>query len=100
MLCPDCYSLLGSLSIIVPIDGIAAWTWEWQTLGAILVATIVVWLLIGAALEERPYLQKRVLAVLAKDSLLILGAVALVVCWAVAFTIATVVGVPPVLISP
>ena len=65
MLSPDCNSLLGSLPIIVPIGGTAVWTWEWQALGVILVATFIVWLLISAALEERPYLQKRVLAVLA-----------------------------------
>ena len=100
MHCPDCYSLLGSLSIIVPIGGNAIWAWEWQTLAVIFVAAIVVWLVIGAVLEERLYLHNRVIAVLAKSGLMFIAATALVVCWAVALTIATLVGVPPVPISP
>ena len=100
MLSPNRNSLLGNLPIIVPIGGIAVWALEWQTLAIILVATIVVWLLIGAGLEERPYLQKRVLAVLAKGSLMFIAAAVLVVCWAIALTIATLLGVRSVPISP
>jgi hypothetical protein len=98
MLSPD-HSLFGNLLIIVPI-GSVIWTWEWQTLAVIFVAAIVVWLVIGAVLEERLYLRNRVLAVLAKSGLMFIAATALVVCWAVALTIATLVGVPPVPISP
>jgi len=64
MLFPDRNWLLGDLPIIVPVGGIAVRAWEWQTLAVILFATIVVWLLFGAAREERPCLQKRVLALL------------------------------------
>jgi hypothetical protein len=47
-------------------------------------------------LEERLYLHNRVLAVLAKSGLMFIAATALVICWAVALTIATLVGVPPI----
>ena len=96
MLFPDRNLLLGDLPIIVPVGGIAVWAWEWQTLAVILFATIVVWLLFGAAREERPCLQKRVLALVAKSGLMFIAAAGLVVCWAVALTIAAVLGVPPV----
>jgi len=99
MLSPD-NSLLGNLLIIVPIRGNAIWAWEWQTLAVIFVTAIVVWLVIGAVVEERLYLHSRVLAVLANSGLMFIAATALVICWAVALTIATLVGVPPVPISP
>jgi len=92
--------LLGNPLIIVPIGGNAIWASEWQTLAVILVAAIVVWLVIGAVLEGRLYLHNRVLAVLVKSGLMFIAATALVVCWAVALTIATLLGVPPVPISP
>jgi hypothetical protein len=92
--------LLGNPLIIVPIGGNAIWASEWQTLAVIFVAAIVAWLVIDAVLEERLYLHNRVLAVLAKSSLMFIAATVLVVCWAVALTLATLVGVPPVPISP
>lgn len=42
-------------------------------LAVIFVAAIVVWLVIGAVLEERVYLHNRVLAVLAKSGLMFIA---------------------------
>ena len=51
MFSPD-HSLLGNPLIIVPIGGNAILASEWQTLAVIFVAAIVVWLVIGAVLEN------------------------------------------------
>jgi hypothetical protein len=88
---PTPISLLNFLLLCMPIAAIAAWAWEWRTLGTVLLGTIVVGLLIDAALDRS---SDRVLGFLAGASIMLIGVVGLVVAGVVALNIATLLGVP------
>jgi hypothetical protein len=87
-------SLLHRVLLCVPIGAMAAWLWGWRTLAVVLLGTVVVGLLMDAALEGDPNSKDRVLAVLIQAGLMLIGALGLVVAGLVALAIATLLGVP------
>ena len=91
---PNPNSLLNVLFLSMPIAAIAVWAWGWRTLGTMLLGTIVVGLIIDAAVEGDPISKDRVLGFLTPASLMLIGAVGLVVAGVVALTIASLLGVP------
>jgi Na+-translocating ferredoxin:NAD+ oxidoreductase RnfD subunit len=86
-------SLLNVLLLCIPVAAIAAWVWGWRTLGTVLLGTIVVGLIIDAALESDRS-SDRVLGFLAGASIMLIGVVGLVVAGVVALNVATLLGVP------
>ena len=77
----------------MPIAAIAAWTWGCRTLGTTLLGTIVVGLIIDAALESGRS-SDRILGFLAGASVMLIGIVGVMVAGVVALNIATLLGVP------
>jgi hypothetical protein len=90
---PTLTSLLNVLLLWIPVAAIAAWAWGWRTLGTVLLGTIVVGLIIDAALEG-DHSSDRVLGFLTGASIMLIGVVGLVVAGIVALNIATLLGVP------
>lgn len=90
---PALISPLNVVLLCIPVAAIAAWAWGWRTLGIVLLGTIVVGLIIDAALEGDSN-SDRVLGFLTGASIMLIGVVGLVVAGLVALNIATLVGVP------
>jgi Na+-translocating ferredoxin:NAD+ oxidoreductase RnfD subunit len=87
-------SLLDWFLLCVPISAIAVWVWGWRTLATVLLGATVVGLLVDAALEGDPNSKDRVLAFLTLTGLMLIAILGLVVAGLVAFTLATLLGVP------
>lgn len=87
-------SLLHWFLLCVPISAIAVWAWGWRTLATVLLGTIVVGLLVDAALEGDPNSKDRVLAFITLTGLMLIAVLGLVVAGLIAFTLATLLGVP------
>jgi hypothetical protein len=88
-------SLIHWFLLCVPISAIAVWVWGSRTLATVLLGTIVVGLLVDAALEGDPNSKDRVLVFLIQAGLMLIAALGLVIAGLVALTMATLLGAPP-----